>query len=125
MWLGIATALGHPIHFAVPIVGAKSRLWRGTPGWDIPNDTSEALQLEGFATPPSTRLAASIEGTKTGIYGTLVGFWAEFVSTRAGVDDLGGRGGRGGRGVVIDGPIFPEVGQCSDYDNHRRVDVVK
>ncbi len=59
------------------------RLWWCCPTWYLPDDTGEALQLEATLLPLATWLACSIEGSKTSVDSTLVGFGSKFVCSGA------------------------------------------
>lgn len=61
------------------LLRSKGLSIRSSPRGNFPHATGEGLDLEASLLPFSTRLPRTVEGTETGIDGTLVGFRAEFV----------------------------------------------
>jgi hypothetical protein len=68
---------------AVGLSGRFGRRFRTPPAGQIPKNAREALEMQRLAFPLATRRSSAVEGTKTGIDGSLVRLGAEFVCSRA------------------------------------------
>lgn len=77
IWFEIAAALlGYFPSITGFIAVELHETFVAMPGRNIPNNSSEALQLEGSLLPFATRFPRSVEGTEASIDSTLVGFGA-------------------------------------------------